>query len=166
MMNAAILPSKTLEPHQKAVSRLNQLQFFGTASSLIELLQKGWAPSEDNHNWNDGPEASLLLKLDRIPTQTCTISVEGAAFIHQRAPRQAITLYANGWRLNSWLLKDAGKTMLEAIIEPEQWFARGDIAQLNLHWHMPDCTSPKDIGLGSDERQLAFCFMSITVTAA
>lgn len=146
--------------------RIGLLRFFGRADIRAECLLAGWAEPEDNHNWNDGPEIGYLLKLSPPPCETCILRVEGSAFIHERVPYQDITLYVNGLRLGAWHLTSAMETVLEAEIEPEQWLVRGDRAIGKVQWVIPFSTSPQDLGMGDDKRQLGFCFRSITVVPA
>jgi hypothetical protein len=106
-----------------------------------------------------------LLKLSSVPHEACRIRVEGAPFVQANVPSQEVTLYANGLRLGSWTLTGDERVILEAEIEPEQWLVRDGAAIGKLRWHIPHSIAPGRIGFGSDERQLGFCFMSVTVTS-
>jgi hypothetical protein len=97
------------------------------------------------------------------PATTCTITVEGQPFITPRQPMQEITLYANGARLGFWRFRQAGACTMEAVIEPEYFHVRGDIARLNLVWHIPSSVRPADIGTSADGRELGFVFRSLTI---
>ena len=140
-------------------------RFFGLGNEPDRLLF-GWASPEDNQNWNDGPEVGYRLQLTSPPREACVIRVEGAPFIEGQANRQTVTLYVNGLRLGWWSLTDARRVVLEARIEPEQWLIRDGMAIGDVRWHIPQSVSPSELGIGADERQLGFCFMSITVASA
>lgn len=143
---------------------LGTTRFFGIGDPVANRRLSGWAAPEDNQNWNNGPEVGYILKVSPPPRQTCSIRVEGVAFIEANVPAQDITLYFNGLRLGWWRIAHGRPVVLEAEVEPQQWFVRDDVAIGNVRWHIPKSTSPRDIGTGSDERELGFCFRSIAVS--
>ena len=156
--NPDIAPDNTCD-------QVGMVQFFGLGGDGYRLLF-GWSDPEDNQNWNDGPEVGYQLRVSPAPREACVIRIEGAPFVNEHAPRQTITMYINGLRLGWWSLTDAMRVVLEARIEPEQWLIRDGVAIGDVRWHIPQCVSPQQIGLGADERELGFCFISISVALA
>jgi hypothetical protein len=141
------------------------IRFFGFGSASDRLVM-GWAAPEDNQNWNDGPEVGYQLRVSPPPREACIIRVEGAPFVNEQVSHQTVTMYVNGLRLGWWSLTDPRRVVLEARIEPEQWLIRDGVAIGEVRWHIPQSISPQETGIGSDERRLGFCFVSITVASA
>lgn len=150
---------------QEFHDQVDMTRFFGIGSAIGERQLSGWASPEQNQNWNDGSEVAYSLKLSPPPREACIIRVEGVPFIHDRAPCQTVAMYVNGLRLGGWSFNTAERVVLEVRIEPEQWLIRNGVAIGNVCWHIPYSVSPHQLGIGSDERELGFCFISITVTS-
>ncbi|WP_297369216.1 hypothetical protein [Acidocella sp.] len=145
--------------------QVGMVRFFGLGADGERLLS-GWSTPEDNQNWNDGPEVGYQLRVSPPPQEACIIRIEGGPFVNEHAPRQTIEMYVNGLRLGWWSLTSAKRVVLEARIEPEQWLIRDGVAVGDVRWHIPQCVSPQQLGLGADERELGFCFISISVASA
>jgi len=142
---------------------LGVTRFFGRGDIGARNLLSGWAEAEDNHNWNDGPEAALVMTLRQRPEESCLLSVEGRPFLAPGVPRQDVTLFVNGFRVAFWRLGAGETVILEAEIEPEMWLIRRGGALARCAWHLPDSTRPRDISGVQDQRQLGFCFQSMTL---
>ena len=142
---------------------LNVIRFFGAGDIGSSRLLFGWAKPEENHNWNDGFDVGYMLNLSSPPKQTCRIRVEGRAYTHQDVPCQEMTMYVNGLRLGWWSISDPAPQVLDVIVEPEQWLVRDNMALARIAWYIPTSVRPCDLSVDGDERQLGFCFHSITV---
>ncbi len=153
-------PQTRFLPYELGVARQ-----FGLADIGRQGLLSGWSTPEDSHVWNDGPEAVLAL-VTEMPAGPVVMSVEGAPFINARQPFQEVTLYANGWRLGFWRFRENAPVIMEAVVQPEQFFSRPEGAQLNLVWHLPSAVRPSDIGLSSDGRELGFVFRMLTIASS
>jgi hypothetical protein len=149
------------EPSLGDFDELGVTRYFGRGDMSGKNLLSGWAEPETNHNWNEGPEAILLLRLPELPEEPCTLAIEGRPYIATGLPRQDITLFVNGYRISFWRLLSADRIRLEAEIEPEMWLNRRGGALARCVWHLPDSTRPIDISDAQDERQIGFCFQSL-----
>jgi len=138
-------------------------RFFGIGDIGAKNLISGWAAPEQNHNWNDGVEATLLLTLPARPDDICTLAVEGRAFVSAGVAKQDVSLFVNGYRAGFWRLTNEERFTLEAEIEPEMWLDRRSGALAKCVWHLPDSTRPSDISKVQDHRRIGFCFQSMTV---
>ena len=142
---------------------LGTTRIFGECDLGSAGLVSGWAEPEEGHTWNDGVEAVFQVFATR-PASRCRISFEGEPFLSRACRHQDVALYVNGYHLASWRLNEARTYSLEAVIEPEQLFVRGNRVVARCVWCLPDSTRPADAGDGSDTRELGFCFRSVTIT--
>jgi hypothetical protein len=150
-------------------SECGLVRCFGTGDIGQAGLAQGWAAPEDAHNWNDGPEAVLLLTT-AVPSSPCLLVVEGAPLIVPSRQRQDITLYANGIRLGFWRLTNARNIQLRVTIEPEHVLTRDDadgpLGVLHLAFHLPDSLRLSAIQAEGDDRELGFCFRTLALLPA
>jgi hypothetical protein len=93
----------------------------------------------------------------------CIFTFEGEPLLGGDCARQDILFFVNGYRIAFWRLVEAKTHTLTAIVEPEQLFDRGDRVLARCVWHLPLSRRPVDLGLGTDTRELGFCFRSFTI---
>lgn len=171
--NVTMLVTKDRKKSGKTVSagspRLNTelglMRLFGTEDIDRQGLVSGWAEPEDAHVWNNGPVAALSIAMN-IPDEPCRLVVEGEPFVSSRQPMQEITLYGNGIWLGFWRLRNAEPSVMEALVEPETFFRRGEEGVLNLAWYIPTSVRPSDIGVSGDGRELGFVFRTLVVKSS
>jgi hypothetical protein len=138
-------------------------RLFGNYDLGSAGMLSGWAPPEDPHNWNDGPEASLQVILSGAVRRALKITIEGSPFIGGNTTFQDLTLYVNGARIGFWRLTQSKSYTLTAVVESEHLFERGSNTVLNCAFYLPMSVKPADISLGKDTRALGFCFRSIAI---
>ena len=116
------------------------------------LLRCGWLDAEELGTWSIGPEARLLLQLE--PSRSATVDIEVLPF----AERQEVLVTANGTPLTEWTLTKAGPRLqtLELPVVAD--------GRVELAFHFPHTTSPRDLGLSNDGRELAIRLLSLTLT--
>ena len=139
---------------------LGTTRLFGNHDLGRSGLITGWSEPEDMHVWNNGPEA-VLHALIEPTTRAISVKLEGIPFLDGSVPQQELTLFVNGARLGFWRLAERRSYTLEAMIEPEHIFTREAHCLLACAFHVPKSAKPSDLGLGSDGRELGFCFQSI-----
>lgn len=149
--------------NQLLVADLGLTFFFGRGGMTEKNLLDGWALPEENHNWNDGFEASLAVALPALPDTTCILQTEVRPHLGAGVTRQDVTLYFNGYRLGFWRLDSLEAGRLEAEIEPEYWLKRSGGVFGKCTWHLPDSIRPREIANTQDDRLLGLCFRSITI---
>jgi hypothetical protein len=146
------------------IRELGVTRFFGAADLGTAHLLEGWANPEPAHNWNEGFDAALRLKLETPPDFPCQLTIEARPHLAPGLSRQDVTFYFNGLRLGFWRLESPSLYMLETIIEPEYWLKRpGDTRGLCI-WHLPGSTRPSDVSDAQDERLLGLCFLTLTLS--
>lgn len=123
---------------------------------------EGWSLPEDAHIWNDGPEARLKIEM-AAPRKTCHITFRGMPYLAAGCLRQDVTLFVNGHLIRTWRLTENKNYELSGMIEPEQFFNRRGRALVQCVWQIPNSVRPSDLGIGSDDRELGFCFRSLLI---
>jgi hypothetical protein len=141
---------------------LGLTRLFGKADLDDDGLVSGWADPEDQHTWNDGLDAVMMIHTSGSDAVR-RLTFEGEPFLPIEVGLQDIALFANGFRIGFWRLRETKTYALSATIEPEQFFVRDEYSLLRLSWHIPRSVRPADIGLGLDTRELGFCFRSLTL---
>ncbi len=142
---------------------LGVTRFFGRGDLNDRYFDGGWAVPEENHSWNDGIDASLIISLKSRPTQNCALKIRGKPYLTDNIHSQNMTLYVNGYRSAFWRLDARQTYMLVAEIAPEFWFDRNGKSVAKCVWHLPDSAKPSETSTTNDRRQLGFCFQEITL---
>jgi hypothetical protein len=142
---------------------LGVTRFFGLGDLNSRYFDHGWATPEQNHSWNDGIDASLLISLKSRPTQTCALQIRGMPYLTDKIQKQDMTLYVNGYRAAFWRLDARQTYLLVAEIAPEFWVERNGKGFAKCVWHIPGSAIPSETAAVNDKRQLGFCFLEITL---
>lgn len=152
------IPSLPMLSYEIGVTRL-----FGSCDLGHVGLVEGWSEPEEGHVWNDGAQAIMHVTM-RKPRSACTLTFEGEPFITDGCERQDINLFVNGFHIGSWRLTQARGYRLSARIEPEQLWERRDKTVAHCVWCLPRSIRPSELGLGSDDRELGFCFRTFDIS--
>jgi len=142
---------------------INLTRKFGLGDLSDRMLLSGWAAPEENHIWNDGLEASFIIRMRTLPSMPVSLKIEGLPFIDKTLKEQDITLYFNGHRIGFWRLDKMDKSSLHAEIDPEHWIVRNGDAFAKCVWHLPRSMRPCDVTGANDMREIGFCFQAITI---
>ncbi|WP_053143563.1 DUF6311 domain-containing protein [Pseudomonas sp. P97.38] len=138
-------------------AQLGERQVFNRANAM---LTSGWGRVEDWGTWSEGMAAEVVL---RVPPQARGIAIEAAAFIQPRHTSQRVEVSINGVAVLSTRLTRLQDNTLELPLTPAIRETMGVEGQVRVQFHLPDATSPKALGLGTDERVLGLGLKSLTV---
>ena len=139
---------------------------FGTGDIGTAGLVQGWAAPEPAHNWNDGPQASLLLAVPR-PAAACQLVLEGVPLSVAGHTRQDVTCYVNGLRLGFWRLTSPHLVQLAVRLETAHFAAAaGNECVLRVDMHVPDSLRLSSLQTEGDHRELGFCFRTLALLPA
>lgn len=130
---------------------------FGRNGNYMSFQPEGFG-SEDSsgYTWNDGYSASLKFQVV-APVDRISINVD--PYIAERVSSQDLFIYLNGLWIGFSRVRQAD--VLQCPIGPRYVVPGQNV----LAFVMPNATSPKEIGLGSDLRRLGFAFREIAVSA-
>jgi hypothetical protein len=136
-------------------------ELFFTSTSNLRLEMIGWSIPELHGTWSDGGRASIRVPLDRIPTGGLRVRLSGTAFVNDRVPAQLIKVNVAGQHIDSWnTLFPQRRVARELIVNSEKI---GKDGVLILDFLFPNATSPAQLGLSGDSRQLSMALHSIQV---
>jgi hypothetical protein len=120
----------------------------------------GWSTPEPGHTWSDSPSANLAFQLE--PSKgALTLRMRLTGLVKgPELPYQPVDVEANGTQIASWqVIADSDFT---AVI-PAELVQTGGILRIELR--IPKCTSPKKLGLNSDERLLGVSLSELEITS-
>jgi hypothetical protein len=130
---------------------------FGRDGNYTYFEPEGFGPEDSSaHTWNDGYSAILSFQTV-APIERGRISISVDPFIAERVPSQDLFVYLNGLWMGFSRIRRAD--VLHCPIGP-RYVAPG---RNLLALVMPNATSPKEIGTGSDLRRLGFAFREIAL---
>lgn len=131
---------------------------FRAGSDAVAFLQDGWSHPENDFTWTLGPAAQITIPpLSR--RQDILLVVSG--FPHAPGGRsQTISLLVDGWPVGTWTINAPGR--LTAWM-PASRVKLDRPSVLTLQISEP--CSPRDCGLGADDRPLGFALQTIALLA-
>jgi hypothetical protein len=131
---------------------------FGRSGSFKPFGDGGWTVTRGSEiNWTQGKDTGLLLPVDgsnrdvRVRFKVRPMLVKGVL------DRQRVTVMVNGRLLTEMELTEARFETHELIIPSDM--IEND--QISLRFLLPDAASPKSLGSGEDDRELALAFLQI-----
>jgi len=150
-------------PPKLPAVKIGDTLFFGKSGAGKQYLigvdnaknnGSGWAYPEDWGVWAEGSHAQIYLPF--IGQQPNTIIFNFRAFITDSTQRQRINIYINGLLERSLVLK-SGIHNIVSIAVPSDLNRNYFFIEFGL----PDAVSPKDLGVGSDERKISIGLVSV-----
>jgi SAM-dependent methyltransferase len=139
-----------------AFAKLHPLARGNIAASQPDAEQfvafAGFSEPEGPGRWTNAAEASFTLLLPDDAASGVLLKIEAQPFVAGSAlPGQAVVLGINGKTLATWTLADSQfRTRAIFISRPEI----GTKNELVIELGLPDCRSPKSLGINDDTRLL------------
>lgn len=142
---------------------------FGHQDSGVYYLDDGWSYPEDWGTWSNGSSATMSLPIP--PQQVDSILIEANAFVspsHDAIANQRLTVSINGIPAADLVLSEPSPSITEPatvfeIKMPEAVKQKSGDEYFELLFNFPDATSPRDVGLSEDTRELALGLVALTV---
>ena len=132
---------------------------FGSSAKGVHYLQAGWSNPEDWGTWSDSRSATILLPTS--PAQVDSVVMDFAAAVSPSHPVQRVDILVNGSQAFSGSISERSGTLEFKIPEA----AKSDSFKgITMEFRLPDAASPKEMGIGNDERILALGLRTITLT--
>jgi hypothetical protein len=133
-----------------------------TSADKVRLEMRGWSTPESHGTWNaSGSAASVSIPLDTVPAAGVRVRISGTAFVHERLPTQLIQINAGGQEIDSWTTRFPQYDIAREFIVKRDKI--GQDGYLTLQFRFPNATSPAQLGLSGDTRQLSMALHSIRV---
>lgn len=142
------------------IERGTTLTFDSTGNGGV-YLGSGWSSAESWGTWSAARESSIVLPLNT--TDVTELSLNVNAFLNGRHPVQPVDILVNDVKAGSVVLS-AGNDNRFSIRIPD--IVSRDLRQskvLRLNFRFDDPVSPRDLGVGDDERMLVMGLISLTI---
>jgi len=150
-----------------ATRRLRMTLAFLDGGTGVSYLRDGWYPAERAGVWSNGPVASLLLPLSdlsRSPEAAAdgdlALVISMSAFLKPpKLNHQWVTIRLNGKTLKRHQIVFPGAARYEMSIPSSAL----DPLENILSFHIAAPTSPAEVGMGDDDRDLGIKLFRIMV---
>ena len=132
------------------------VEFSQKSAGARHFLLDGWAPwGEAWGRWSDGSQADMLLP---IPVnQPRTLELHVRAFVNSKYPEQSVQLLIDGVPVKKVILTQFDDNQINI---PLPLFLQGkEFFKLEFNFKNP--TSPKNLGIGDDNRLLGIGMISL-----
>lgn len=122
------------------------------------LLQEGWGAPAHWGVWSVAEEASLAFRPVPRGQRALFLRALVRAFVWPQAPTLDVDVLVDGTRVATWQfdhLRDRGRTERTLLVPASV----GNADLMRITFRMPGCRSPREIGLGADDRRLGLALM-------
>ena len=137
--------------------KLGQRQVF---NHQTRHLVQGWSSPETWGTWSEGNEADIAL---RVPAQAQTLVIEALAFVQPMHVRQEMVFTINGVQALSTRLTRLQDNLIEIPLTAPIREAIARDTLVRIHVRLPDAISPRQLGLGDDQRVMGLGLKALTV---
>jgi hypothetical protein len=137
--------------------KVGQQQLFN--HTTLHLVQ-GWGTPEAWGTWSDGAQAEIQL---RVPPQASSIVIDALAFVLPMHAGQTMDFSINGVQALTTRLTTVQGNRIEIPITPAIREAIAGDRLMRIQVQLPDAISPKQLGLGEDQRVMGLGMKSLTV---
>ena len=134
---------------------------FGSGGDVDRFLVYGWSEPESGWQWTDGTAAAMEFEMPPVNEPLVVRAKLSGAANPPALPFQPTDVFANGRQIGHWEVAELAE--FEATI-PAEIAARG--GTLALEFRMPRAASPKELGLGEDQRVLALRWYEVNIGTA
>jgi hypothetical protein len=129
---------------------------FGYHGNAYEYCLFGWNHPETEFAWTGSSE--VVLHLPPAPTEdTYLLNMRVAPFVAGPIRRQRVSLSVGGELVAQWSISHPGHYF--ALL-----FDRHLAQKQDLVFHLPDGSSPRELGINADDRQLGLLFYEVWLT--
>jgi hypothetical protein len=148
------------EGHAMSLVPLSQPGLVQAFNRKSRQLVKGWAAPETWGTWSEGQDAEIAL---RVAPGTTSIVIDVLAFVMPPKLTQRVIVSINGVEALSTRLTQVQGNLLEIPLSAaiRETLVEGRV--LNIQLHLPDATSPRNLGLNDDARLMGLGLKSLTV---
>ena len=132
--------------------------FSSQSRGRADFMLDGWGYGEDWGTWAVSPQSKLIFNFPSSKPKKIVINAK--AFLAPKHLQQEIEVWGNGSLLGKATLNKSDGNQIELTL-PDQVMAN---PIFNLEFRSINAVSPKDMGLGTDERLLGIGLQSIQFT--
>jgi hypothetical protein len=140
------------------ISLGEKIVFSSQGRGRADFMLEGWGYGENWGTWAIAPQAKLIFNFSTFKPRKMVIDTR--AFLAPLHTQQEIEVWGNGSMLGKVTLKKIDSNQIEVTL-PDQVMVN---PIFNLEFRSINAVSPKDMGLGADERLLGIGLQSIQFT--
>ncbi len=143
--------------------QLGMDHLFVAGSVSAAWLGRGWGAPAAWGTWTTQPIADLHLRPLPLPHEPIAVVATIRPFVQPHHRTQRVHVIAGGRDVAQWTFtheSDAGTVERTFVVPPE---AVDDDGSLRVRFSMPDCQSPRALGMSDDERQLGIGLVKVHV---
>ena len=134
---------------------------FGTGGDGVGFLTSGWSSPEAGHTWSDKATAVLTLGIEPSTEPLVLRAQLSGLKKAPELPSQPVEVLANGTKVADWEVADEAEHTAEIPAELVR-----NPGPLRLEFKIPKATTPKQLGLGNDERVLGVSLHALQIDKA
>ncbi len=149
---------ESLELRAVAPCALDEAISFGVDGGAGKYQFSGWGKPQDSATWTKEAEASLALRLESPPAGVMELCIEAKAYVNERKPSQTVEIIANGHLLERGVWETPGIERRRLHV-PHEILDNQDA--LLLTFRFEQLQSPRELGLGADDRKLGLLVKSL-----
>ncbi len=155
------LTARLLETDTRKFAESLSTESFYAGANGMRLLGKGWSTPEPWGTWSLGSKAEIMLKLGSKPAGDVQLVLEARGFPFQMKNLQKINVSVNGAHITSLEPNFEGAIRNAELNIPAKVAILRD--PMHVVFEIARPTSPRDLNLGSDTREIGIGLMGATV---
>ena len=158
------LSGRTDLPSPAAAPDLVEKQTFSVAAGGAGLpaLGLGWSTPEPWGTWSDGPEAHIVFRSDAPPNAPLSFSIRAHGLLPRSRDSQQVQVLVDGKPSAVWEIPAGADHEYSVPIPPRN--SDHQITDVELRIQQP--VTPKELGLGNDDRRLGIALASFELQSA
>jgi hypothetical protein len=134
---------------------------FSPDSNGLTYLRSGWSQPESQGVWTQGKKATIFLSPQGAADRNLTLNLVGLGLVTRKHPVQSVGVCVNGQPIKALKITTAEPSS-HLIDIPPALVKTGD-GSITIELELNDAISPSALGLSSDNRQLGFCLVSLSL---
>jgi hypothetical protein len=146
-----------------------KLYSFGQEISFLkdgngtDYIAQGWSTPEPEGTWTDGNKAGIILKLAEPVKNDLKLVANFSAFVNDRHQKLTVDVLANNNNVATWtIFYNSDRTTQKVVKIPMSLLS--DDSLLKIDFQIRNPTSPGELGINGDFRQLGLRLSSISLT--
>ena len=144
--------------------RLGTEMSFRRANGISDALKYqafGWSSPENAGTWTNGKEASLVLKIDSIPSKNLELIGDVIPFVSDQHYQQHIDIFVNQIFVGSWTFRYGEIDQLPKVLIPKEIVSEKQIFKITFR--LKDAKSPAELNINPDTRLLGIFVKKIRI---
>jgi hypothetical protein len=135
------------------------INFSNKKNNTREYFVSGLSSPEGNFTWSDGRKSIFQANIKLKHQKNLKLDIKFYMVLQSNEGYQTFRLYANDYFIEEKIVYPDDRNI--SFIIPQNILTQDGI--LNLRFEYPNATSPKSLGMNTDERLLAFAFSKMKI---